>query len=189
MNPAASSISPDSGAVSRTLYGIADTMLSAVGWNGIRCVVDVGGGRGALLSTLLQSRSELAGILFDQPDVVPGAHEGLREFVTAGRCRIVAGNFFQSIPPGGDAYILKDVLRNWNDSRCLDILHNCRSAMSAKGRLLVIERMVEIAETSPTGIRSRTRDQFIELLQHVGLQVSTVAATPSGLDVLEAISA
>jgi hypothetical protein len=163
--------------------------------------VDVGGGRGLLLGALLQSHLELAGILFDQPDVVSSADECLGELVTAGRCRIVAGNFLHFVPPGGDAYILKDVLRNWDDSRCLDILYNCRRAMPDSGRLLIIERMIDptnlpsngkakdAATLATIGVRERTHDGFRELLAHVGLHVTNIASTPAGLDVLEAIAA
>jgi O-methyltransferase domain len=202
-HPVGFSTSAESSAMSRLLGVVAageKSIIPAVDWTGIRCVVDVGGGRGILLSALLQSRPELAGILFDQPDVVRGADEYLGEFVTAGRCRIVAGDFLHFVPPGGDAYILKNVLRNWDDSRCLDILCNCRCAMSAGGRLLIIERTTDRGNAlsggrtndagllTATKVYERTRDDFPELLAHVGLHVSRVSSTPAGWDILEAIA-
>jgi hypothetical protein len=105
-------------------------------------VVDVGGGNGLLLATILRANLEMRGILFDRPEVVVGATEVLRDAGVADRCTIVDGDFFETVPTAGDAYILRQVIHDWDDSRAHRILKNCRDAMPAKGKVLVVERAV-----------------------------------------------
>jgi hypothetical protein len=176
----------------------AGAIVSAVDWSGARGVIDVGGGRGALLSEALRRHSSLNGVLFDQQTVVEGAEELLGEFVHTGRCRIVAGDIFTSVPQGEDIYILKEVLHDWDDSRCLGILRNCRAAMPATGRLLIIERvigppneptegkMIDIVMMVMAGGRERTLEEYRELLKRAGLLLRNTYPTDVGLDVIEA---
>ena len=111
--------------------------------SGVRLVVDVGGGNGALLKAILMANAHADGLLYDQEAVVAAAPELLAEAGLAGRCRVEAGDFFANVPSGGDCYTLSRILHDCNDERCLKILGNCRTAMRAGARLLVIERLLE----------------------------------------------
>jgi hypothetical protein len=109
---------------------------------GIRRLVDVGGGQGVLLATILRAHPAMRGVLFDQPEVVVGARATLEAQGVADRCEVVGGDFFDAVPPGGDAYLLRQVVHDWDDARAATILANCRRAIQGPGRLLVVERVV-----------------------------------------------
>ncbi|HEY0543966.1 MAG TPA: methyltransferase [Pyrinomonadaceae bacterium] len=165
-------------------------------------VIDVGGGSGTLLLTLLRAHPALRGVLFDLPAVVEAAREQLtREPIAAlaRRCELVAGDFLASVPTGGDAYLLSHVLHNWDDENCRRILRNCRAAMGPQSKLLLIEivlpaRLSQSPMTYPlvmtdlqmlvmTGGRERTEPEFRALLQDAGLELLRVIQT-RGLDSL-----
>ncbi len=111
-------------------------VAQAYDFSGARVVVDVGGGNGALLRAILGAHPDVRGVLFDQESVVSGAL--LDGFVQ--RCAIDPGNFFERVSLGGDIYTLSQILHDWSDERCLQILRNCHAAMNDSGRILVIER-------------------------------------------------
>lgn len=102
-------------------------------------IVDVGGGEGGLVVQLLPEQKHLRTVLFDLPSVVAGARERFEQAGIADRCEIVAGSFFDTVPAGGDTYILASVINNWNNQRAEKILANCRAAMDRSARLLIIE--------------------------------------------------
>jgi len=152
---------------------------------------------GALLAAILTAHPHLKGVLVDQPPVVAGARPKLKEAGLAGRCEPVAGDFFQSVPDGGDAYILKHVLHDWDDDRCVSILGNCWRAISNEGRLLVIEFLVAPGNEPDYGKyldlnmlvltkgRERTEEQYRTLFEAAGFTLSRVVATRSELSVIE----
>src|SRR5262245_28216159 len=117
-------------------------ILEACDFSAARSVVDIGGGHGALLAALLRAHPTLSGTLFDLPSVVAGAAHLLNEAGIADRARRIAGDFFDEAPSGGDLYLMKSVLHNWDDVDARRILSTCRAAMNAGARLLVIERVV-----------------------------------------------
>lgn len=166
-----------------------------------RWVVDVGGGQGALLGAALASAPGAHGVLLDRPAALAGAVEVLERAGVADRCRIEAGDFFEAVPGGGDAYLLKSVLHNWDDPRCRQILRQCRRAMRPTARLLVIERVRPdepgsgtrhraVARTdmnmlvSLTG-RERTEREYAALFADTGLQPPTLRETAAEWSVLE----
>jgi hypothetical protein len=100
----------------------------------------VGGGHGLLLATILRAHPAMRGVLFDRPEVVAGA--ALEEAGVADRCEVVGGDFFADVPPGGDAYLLRQIVHDWDDAEAAVILANCRRALRPPGRLLVVERAV-----------------------------------------------
>ena len=108
----------------------------------VRCLVDVGGGRGELLAAFLRAHPQMRGVLFDLPLALAGADDHLAAAGVADRCEAVPGSFFDAVPAAGDAYVLKSVLHDWNDERAGQILARCREAMNGRGRLLVVERVV-----------------------------------------------
>jgi hypothetical protein len=108
----------------------------------IRTLVDVGGGHGALLASVLRANPAMRGILFDLPQVVAGAGTALAQAGVQDRCEVVAGSIFEAAPPGGDAYILARVLFNWNDEQALAILRKCHRAMPPQSKLIVVDGLM-----------------------------------------------
>jgi hypothetical protein len=159
-------------------------------------VVDVGGGQGGLLAEILRIYPAVKGTLHDRTEVVkePAYLTGA-EYID--RCEIVGGDFFKTVPTGGDAYILKRILHDWNDQRCLEILRTCRDAMREKTRILVIDAVVPPGnEAHPSKImdilmmtlvegRERTEEEFRDLIRQAGLKLTRVIATPSVLSIVE----
>ena len=109
-------------------------------FSGMKMVVDVGGGRGRLLSTILVQHEQLSGMLFDQPHVLDDARPIVAEAGVADRCTFVGGNFFEAVPTGGDAYILRNIIHDWQDAQAVAILATCRRAMVDGAHLLLVER-------------------------------------------------
>ena len=162
------------------------------------CVVDVGGGQGQLLAAILLACPGARGILFDRPEVVAAADRLLASAGLAQRCAVVAGDFFLSVPGGGDAYIMKSVLHDWNDGAAADLLRTCRRAMPAAATLLAVERVVGPPNEDPTGKfydlnmlvqyggLERTREEFEELLERGGFDMIEVVPTRSPLSIIVA---
>ena len=153
-------------------------------------VVDVGGGDGALLACLLAGCPQLRGTLFDLPHVVAKAGEVIGQAGVAGRCDVVPGSFFDGVPTGGDAYLLKNILHDWDDEHALNILRKCRAALRSDTKLLVIERILappnEGAEGKLSdlnmlvnaGGRERTRKDFATLFASAGFTLSSATPLP-----------
>lgn len=160
-------------------------------------LADVGGGQGLLLATILARNPSMRGILFDQPQVVTGAPELLARAGVADRCDVVGGDFFESVPGGADAYLLKSVIHDWDDKQAVEILRACRSAMTAGAKLLLVEYIIRPGNTPDpakfidllmlvmNGGRERTADDFSRLLAAAGFRLSNVAPTGGALSVIE----
>jgi hypothetical protein len=169
----------------------------------IRRIVDVGGGYGALLAAVLKGQPSAQGVLLDLPHAIEGARSHLAAAGLAERCEFIAGNFFESVPAGADAYLLKAVLHDWDDERGFLILRNCRSAIPRHGRLLIIERVVParfeacwlhhaIARMDLTMLvgfagKERTETEFRQLLAASGFELTQVTATSLDYAVIEAV--
>jgi precorrin-6B methylase 2 len=121
---------------------VARAVVAAYDFARFRTIVDVGGGNGTLIGAILDAEPKLRGIVFDSPS---GSAEAPRQLEAAGladRCEVIAGDFFRSVPSGADAYILKSIIHDWGDERSVTILRNCREAISADGKLLLVERVM-----------------------------------------------
>ena len=118
---------------------IAITVAASYDFSPFRRIVDVGGGSGALVAGILQANPALTGVLFDLPHVAERAKASIAALGLADRCAVVRGDFFKGVPEGGDAYLLKHVIHDWNDVRAAEILQSCRPAMGLAARLLIIE--------------------------------------------------
>jgi len=152
----------------------------------LKCVVDVGGGRGRLLATILQENAGLRGTLFDLPHVIDDARKLIDEAGVANRCTFVAGDFFTDVPAGGDAYILRNIIHDWDDERAIAILSGCRRAMGEGARLILVERYVPEDPREAPGIfinadlemlvnvggQERTTEQYADLLTRGGLRMT-----------------
>lgn len=171
-------------------------------FSGIRTLVDVGGGHGSLLAAILQANPKLRGVLFDLPSVITSAKEDrlLKATSIGERCTFEAGNFFEAVPKGGDAYMMKSVLHNWDDEQCVKILTNCGTAASEKGRLLVVDRVIATGNEPDQGKlmdismfliggRERTREEFATLYRKAGLKLTRVVPTKCPLSIVEGVRA
>lgn len=166
-------------------------------------VVDVGGSHGHLLAAILKANPRLKGILFDLPPVLEQARKAPyvsgREM--AGRIELAPGDFFQSVPEGADAYIMKYILHDWDDDLCVEILENCRRAMAPNGRVLVVDtvipsgndphwgKLLDINMLVGTGGRERTRSEFVQLFARAGLKLKRLISTACPLSIVEGVSA
>ena len=158
-------------------------ILGAYDFSSFHTVVDVGGGDGSLLAAILEKYPGVKGVLFDMPRVIPKAQRRIEAAGLTKRCEIVSGDFFKSVPPGGDAYILKAVIHDWDDERAATILRNCLRAMAENGRLLLIEAVIppgnepffhkfmDLNMMVMTGGRERTEAEYRALLHVCGLQI------------------
>jgi O-methyltransferase domain len=165
----------------------------------VRHIVDVGGADGGLLLAILEANPHVHGTVFDRPQVVGAALQAIEAKNYQARCQAVAGDFFQAVPQGGDLYVLKFILVDWKDAEALRILQNCRAAIRADGKLLVIEMTIPDTNTpSPaqlfdlnmlvmTGGQERTQSEYGVLLARAGFGLNRVVATGSPFHVLEAI--
>jgi hypothetical protein len=176
-------------------------ILAAYDFGPFRTVADVAGGQGALLAGILQAHPALRGILFDQPHVVEQAAPVLEAAGVADRCAVVGGNFFQEVPPGGDAYLLRRIIHDWDDPDSVAILRQCRRAVSTAGKLLLIEVVIGPANQSDfatlsdinmmvaQGGRERTADEFAALLAEAGFMLTRVVPTAWRSSIVEAVPA
>ena len=176
-------------------------ILAAYDFAPFTAVVDVAGGQGALLAGILQAHPALRGILFDQPHVVDQAAPVLAAAGVAGRCAVVGGDFFQEVPPGGDAYLLRRIIHDWDDADSVAILRQCRRAMSAAGKLLLIEAVIgpanqpdvttlsDINMMVAQGGRERTAAEFAALLAEAGFALTRVVPLAGRSSIIEAVPA
>ncbi len=174
-------------------------VVDAYDCSGLGTIIDVGGGRASLLAGILKVYPTARGVLFDQPAVVAGAPAILEASRVAERCRVVGGSFFESVPPGGDAYILSVVIHDWDDEPARVILSNCRRAMPTSSRLLLIERVLpdqpggdvssylgDLNMLHSLSGRERSEAEYRTLLARSGLRLARVVATRSPFAVVEA---
>jgi hypothetical protein len=190
------------GAMSELTRQVTDAVLAAYDFNRFRAIADIGGGAGTLLAILLAAQPGLLGILFDLPSATVGASDLLAVAGVADRCEILHGNFFEAVPRGADAYVLKSVIHDWDDEWSRIILKNCATAMPPDGRLLLIEQVLpaRVEATAAhrralltdlnmlvmTSGRERTEAQYRDLLGSSGLEVTAINPTASSFSIIEA---
>jgi hypothetical protein len=169
-------------------------------WKEVKRVCDVGGGRGTLLSELLVRHAHLEGVLCDGPGVIASARQLLARRGIAERVQLVAGSFFERVPAGADAYLLKNVLHDWDDARCRTILGVCRAAMKPGARLVVVEQLTGRNRTDSFGAlgdlqmmvacddgRERSREDFRALFEGAGFAFGRVFESPT-MSVIEGLA-
>jgi hypothetical protein len=177
-------------------------IAAACDLSGMHAVIDVGGGHGHLLATVLAQHPHLRGVLFDLPAVVEQAGPVLEAAGVADRCELLGGDFFSSVPEGGDLYILSDIVHDWPDQAALAILRNCRAAMRAGTRMVLSERpapergeqtayarsvlMLDLNMLVRNGGRERSLDEHRALLAAANLRLERVTPTAGPTSLLEA---
>ena len=179
--------------------GVVEAVVQSYDFSGAGVLVDVGGGEGALLAALLAANPSLRGVLFDLPHVVAGAKDRLDRAGVADRCEVVGGSFFEAVPEGADAYLLKSVIHDWDDTSAIEILRKCRAAMTGTGRLLVVERVIrpgnepdrtkfaDLYMLVALGGRERTAEEFGRLYAEAGFRLTDVIDTGSTFYVVEGV--
>jgi len=188
-------------AMTEITWFVASEVARVYDFSGERRIVDVGGGYGELLVAILKAHPKARGVLVDLPHASEGAKQYARQAGVAERCEFVAGDFFESVPPGGDAYLLKSVLHNWNDEKSAVILRNCGRAMPQGAKLLLVERIFPARlDVSPAhqavarsdlnmlvgpGGRERTEVEFRNLLGAAGFAPVDVFATATEFSIIE----
>jgi hypothetical protein len=166
-----------------------------------KLIVDVGGGHGALLAAVLAAAPQAHGVLFDLPSVVGGAGPVLDAAGVAQRCTRTGGSFFEAVPDGADAYLMKTVIHDWDDEKSLAILRNIRTAITADGKLLLFEMalpegapphpgtLLDLEMLVHAGGRERTPREYRDLLSRGGFRLTRVIPTPGPLSIIEAVPA
>jgi SAM-dependent methyltransferase len=162
-------------------------------------IVDVGGGHGALLTTILKANPRVKGIVFDAPHVADGARETIRAAGLSDRCRAEGGDFFKAIPPGADAYMMMHIIHDWPNDKAATILKNCRKGVNPGGKLLVVDSVVappNVPDNAkvldlemlvlPSG-QERTEAEFAALFEASGWKLSRVVPTRSPKSVIEGV--
>jgi hypothetical protein len=183
----------------------AQAFVAAYDFGGARTVVDVGGGNGALLLGVLRAHPQMQGILFDLAQGLAGAEERLVAAGVADRVTIQEGSFFETVPSGGDLYMLKSIVHDWDDDRALAILQSCRRAMNARATLVLLERKLPERIQNPDdallavmgdmhmmvvlGGKERTTNEYQELLARAGLSMTREIPTNSDFAAIEAVVA
>ncbi|PSL00767.1 hydroxyneurosporene-O-methyltransferase [Murinocardiopsis flavida] len=171
----------------------------AVELAGVRGIVDIAGGSGALLETLLAAAPEAQGVLLERADVLEPVRRRIEGTAVADRLDLRTGDFFQAVPEGADLYVLSRILHDWGDGECSSILANCAAAMGPDSRLLIIERPLDPGRPASfasywdlhmlvvmTGARERTPDEYDRLLAGAGLVPAARHPLPLDMEVLEA---
>ena len=180
---------------------LSAAILAAYDFRRFGHVVDVGGGKGAFLAAILAMHPTVRGVLFDQPHVVNGAGPVLAAAGVADRCQVIGGSFFDSVPTGGDAYVLKAILHDWEDEPCVQILRTCRQAMADGTALLVVERELGRPNQDPDPKFSdlnmlvgpmgqeRTPDEYAALFAEAGFQFLRFIPSAVGTGIYEGVAA
>jgi hypothetical protein len=179
--------------------GDSAAVVQSYDFSGFGHIVDVAGGHGTLLAAILDQAPKLRGTLFDMPHVIEGAKKAgiLERF--ANRSALEAGSFFESVPAGADAYILKHIIHDWYDPECVKILSNCRKGIRPGGRLLVVDQVVPVGNEPalskivdlemlvlPGGME-RTEQQFRELFAAGGFRLARIIPTPAPQCIIEGL--
>jgi hypothetical protein len=172
--------------------------LEAYDFGSFKKIVDVGGGHGALLRSILHANAAARGVVAEMAAVVPATRRAIAEDHLAGRCEATECNFFESVPAGGDCYVMKHIVHDWADGAAVQLLKNIRKVISANGKLVLAEgllddsadphpgKLLDIEMMAFVGGKERTRAEFQQLLNSAGFVLERIIPTKSPLCLLEA---
>ncbi|HYO92848.1 MAG TPA: methyltransferase [Pyrinomonadaceae bacterium] len=180
---------------------VEPAVARAYDFSGFAKIVDVGGGHGGLLTSILKKSPQSKGVILDSPQVVAGAKARIEAEGLTERCEAVGGNFFESVPEGGDAYIMKHIIHDWDDKEAIAILKNCRRAVKEGGKVILIESVIpkgseaslakfaDLVMMLIPGGRERTAEEFAALFEAAGFRLERIIPTESPMSVIEAVTA
>jgi hypothetical protein len=175
----------------------SSAILDAYDFSGFAVVADIGGGNGSQIAAILQKHTPMQGILFDLPHVIERAKERLQGSGLLNRCRLVSGSFFEAVPEGADAYLLRHIIHDWDEDKVLTILRNCHRAMKRESKLLVIESVVppgnepfggkflDLVMLLIPGGKERTHAEYRMLFEQAGFELTRIVSTGTEVSVIE----
>jgi ubiquinone/menaquinone biosynthesis C-methylase UbiE len=175
----------------------SNAVLNAYDFSGIGVVADIGGGNGSQITAILEQHTRMNGILYDLPHVIERAKDRIQAAGVQDRCKLVAGSFFEAVPEGADAYILRHIIHDWDEEKCLTILHNCHRAMRPASKLLVIESVIppgnepflgkflDLHMLLIPGGKERTENEYRELFERAGFMLTRVVPTGTEVSIVE----
>lgn len=175
----------------------SEAIVAAYDFGGFSRIVDVGGGHGRLLAAVLGAQPGARGVLFDLPEVIEGAPSLLESLGVAARVDLAAGSFFESVPAGGDCYMAKTIIHDWQDEQALSILRNVRRAIRPDGKLLLFEcvvtgpnrphfaKLLDIEMIVHVGGRERTMEEYSALYAKAGFALTRVIPTAAPTSIIE----
>lgn len=175
-----------------------EPMVNTYDFSVFKTVVDVGGGNGSVISAVVNKNRSVSGVLYDLPDVIKRSKENIAAWGLSDRIRMESGSFFESVSRGGDAYILRHIIHDWNDKDAVTILTNCRKAMNAGGKVLVVEAVIPKGnDANPfkwldltmlmIGGKERTEEQFDNVFSEAGLKLNRIVPFTPVMNVVEGI--
>ncbi len=178
---------------------VAPAVVEAYDFSKFGTIVDIGGGHGQLLTSILKANPWVKGVLFDAPHVASGAEKTIREAGVSDRCRTEGGDFFKAVAAGGDAYLMMHIIHDWPDDKAATILKHCRKSVNPGGKLLVVDSVVappnepDMAKildlemlVLPSG-KERSEVEFAALFAAAGWRLNRVVATKSPKKVIEGV--
>jgi hypothetical protein len=172
-------------------------MLDSYNFAGFGTVVDIGGGNASVITTVLKTHARLKGLLFDLPGVIERARGAIAAAELSGRCSAIGGSFFEAVPAGGDAYMMRHIIHDWDDDKALTILRNVRKVIPPTGKLLVIESVIEAGNAPDFGKlldlnmlvlpggQERTAEEYRALYARAGFRLDRIVPTPAKVSVIE----
>jgi hypothetical protein len=176
-------------------------ILSEYNFSKSKSIIDIGGGQGVLLAMILHKNKNATGKIFDLPHVAKDVEKIAKQYNVSDRMNAISGNFFEKIPDGGDTYMLKSIIHNLSDDRCVTILKDIKSVLPKNGKILIIEPIIENNNNysfaklydiqmlvGRNGGKERTKDEFIELINKSKLKLSKIVNTAAPFSVIEITS-
>ena len=175
----------------------SNAILDAYDFSVIGSVADIGGGNGSQMTEILTKHTKMKGILFDLPHVIERAKEKIHASGLLDRCKLVPGSFFEAVPEGAGAYILRHIIHDWDEEKCLTILRNCHRAMLPESKLLVIESVIppgnepfhgkflDLVMLLIPGGKERTEDEYRTLFKLAGFELTRIVPTGTEISIVE----
>jgi hypothetical protein len=175
----------------------SDAILNAYDFSVFGVVADIGGGNGSQMTEILKKNTRTKGILFDLPHVIERAKERIQAASLLDRCQLVSGSFFEAVPEGADAYVMRHIIHDWDEEKCLTILGNCHRAMSSASKLLVIESVIppgnepfhgkflDLHMLLIPGGKERTENEYRSLFERAGFELSRIVPTDTEVSIVE----
>jgi hypothetical protein len=171
------------------------SMLESYDFSGIGVLADIGGGNGSVLTAVLMKYPLMKGILFDLHGVAERAKDKVKAAALTDRCQVVGGSFFESVPTGADAYMMRHIIHDWDDEKSTKILKNVHKAMGKDGRLLLVEsvirndspfgKLLDVAMLVIPGGAERTEEEYKRLYEYAGFRLTKIVPTKTGVCVIE----
>jgi len=175
----------------------SNAVLDAYDLSGIEVIADIGGGNGSQITEILKKYPKMRGILFDLPHVIDRAREKIGASGLLDRCQLISGSFFDTAPKGADAYVMRHIIHDWDDDKCLTILRNCHRGMMPESKLLVIESVIppgnerfhgkflDLVMLLIPGGKERTAAEYKTLFEQAGLMLTRIVPTNTEISIVE----